>query len=159
MREILAVRGRGRRRLASVTLAMAIGTALLPAAGAHASSLITTTCRSDPVVYLSNGKSLTLVANISTALSNVSKVTYTVKVPSGVTVKNITYDQGMTAKEYVTVGSTNSANTYTTTYLVSASVNVSVTGTETLLSSTGSTLATGSYNSVTNKSFSITVIG
>jgi hypothetical protein len=159
MREIVLARGAVGRGLASLALAVGIGTAMLPAVGAHAGSLIISTCRADPVVYLSNGKSLTLVANVSTALTNVSKISYTVKIPSNVTVKSIVYDQGMTTKEYVTASATNSANTYSTTYLVTATVGVSVTGTETLLSSTGSTLVKATGTGLTNKSFSITVVG
>lgn len=49
-------------------------------------------CRTDPVVTLSNGYTVTLWANISTDISHVTSVNYTLHVPRGVSIKTISYD-------------------------------------------------------------------
>lgn len=40
-------------------------------------------CRSDPVIYLSDGTALDLSADIGTSVSNVTKIAYAVHVPAG----------------------------------------------------------------------------
>lgn len=43
-------------------------------------------CRSDPIVHLSNGQKLSLSVGIETRLQNVDEIHYTLHVPAGVTV-------------------------------------------------------------------------
>jgi hypothetical protein len=53
-----------------------------------------TTCRKDPIVSLSNGKTLLISEVISTAANNVTQVTYIVHAPKGTTITKITYTGG-----------------------------------------------------------------
>jgi hypothetical protein len=58
----------------------------------HSASAYISGCDTDPVVYLSDGTAITLVASINDQVSDVMTVNYTVHVPSGVSVTNISYD-------------------------------------------------------------------
>lgn len=46
-------------------------------------------CRSDPIVHLSNGQILSLSANIGTRLNDVEEVHYTLHLPADVTVEQV----------------------------------------------------------------------
>lgn len=107
-------------------------------------------CRSDPILALSNGKTLQVTASINDAQSDVSKVLYTVNLPAGVSVKKITYTTGWkTNVEQVQVNSTEPSNTYvTTTSVTTASGSYAFTATDNLMSGT-TTLATGSASGTT----------
>jgi|SRR5579884_655250 len=61
-------------------------------AGPLTSSASVGGCRTDPTVYLSNGYVVTLWADISTDVSNVTSVNYVLHVPTGVTVTSVAYD-------------------------------------------------------------------
>lgn len=53
-----------------------------------------TTCRSDPLVVLSDGTQLALTADIGTAEANVQRIAYTLHVPNGVSVRHVQFTQG-----------------------------------------------------------------
>jgi hypothetical protein len=74
--------------LGLVLMTGALGGPLL-AGGAHAQL---STCRTDPIVTLSNGVSITMWATMQTDISNVKSVTYVLHVPAGVTLKSVSYD-------------------------------------------------------------------
>jgi hypothetical protein len=68
----------------AVTLVALLGQAV----GASAQ---TVTCRTDPVVALSNGVSVTLYETITDTATDVTKITYALHVPVGVSIKSISY--------------------------------------------------------------------
>lgn len=70
-------------------VALAIGVGSLFAGRTHAAFTI---CRTDPTVYLSDGHTIQMYADISDALSDVKNVTYTLHVPYGVKANGISYD-------------------------------------------------------------------
>jgi hypothetical protein len=61
-------------------------------------------CRGDPIVWLSNGTKVTMIASIAADASQVKMVTYTLHAPRGTTVTNIVYTGGaLSGKERVIV--------------------------------------------------------
>jgi hypothetical protein len=61
-------------------------------------------CRADPLVWLSNGTTLTIAASITADASQVKLITYTVHAPRGLTVSQVVYTGGpLQDKERVNV--------------------------------------------------------
>lgn len=61
-------------------------------------------CRGDPIVWLSDGTKLTMIANIAADPSQVTMITYTVHAPRGLSVTQVVYTGGVLAgKERVVV--------------------------------------------------------
>jgi hypothetical protein len=61
-------------------------------------------CRGDPIVWLSNGTKLTMIASIAADASQVTMITYTVHAPRGLSVNQVVYTGGVLAgKERVVV--------------------------------------------------------
>src|SRR4051794_12296378 len=52
-------------------------------------------CRSDPIVWLSNGAKVTMVASSTASASTVKLITYTVHVPRGVRMTKVVYTGGV----------------------------------------------------------------
>lgn len=52
-----------------------------------------TVCRTDPIVTLSNGQSITLWDNISADPSTITGVSYTLHIPTNLSVVSVSYDQ------------------------------------------------------------------
>jgi hypothetical protein len=76
-------------------------------------------CRTDPIVQLSNGKTVKVLASISDLAADVQNVAYTVHIPAGVSLVHSTYTGGTFAgKESLTVFADAAAATYTTTTTV-----------------------------------------
>jgi hypothetical protein len=123
---------------------------------AHVSS-----CRTDPIVKLSNGESVNLSASIYDTATNVSKVTYTLYIPAGVAVTGETFTgNAFTGKEALVVYATNPAGSYTSNYVVSdANSSINVTGTTSLTSARGKALATSSVTGLTNQTITVAVSG
>ncbi|GEM_PF-6717342 len=79
----------GRRTLLTfVALAGGLSATLLTTGSAYG----VTGCRGDPLVTLSNGISVRLVAQIGTATSSVNAVNFTLHIPKGTTVASVQYD-------------------------------------------------------------------
>jgi hypothetical protein len=57
-------------------------------------------CRSDPLVTLSNGYQVRLVAQINDSASNISTVGYKLHIPKGLTVTAVQYDNGPLAESF-----------------------------------------------------------
>lgn len=57
----------------------------------------TVTCRTDPMVTLSNGVTVTLYEDISDSATDVTKITYALHVPVGVTATSISYSGAVSA--------------------------------------------------------------
>lgn len=92
------------------------------------------TCRTDPTVYLSDGATIVMYADINTDIANVSGVTYELHVPVGVQATGMQYDQ-YGSLETVTIIDDQPANTYqdgttvNTTNGVTFTTNASMSGT------------------------------
>lgn len=88
-------------------------------------------CRTDPIIYLSNGTQFNMVINISDDSSDVNKVTYAVHGPSGTTVTKIVYTgNAFAGKEFFTYTAnekTGHFDTYTAVYTGAASMSVTAT--------------------------------
>ncbi len=122
-----------RRHTIFAALAIAGLAGLLLGTQAHAQ---VTACRKDPIIKFSNGKQLDVVATIGNAATDVSKVTYAVKIPTGVSVTSVIYTGGTSAGNgSVTVSATNAGGTYATaTRVTTVTTKSTVTVTATLLS-------------------------
>jgi hypothetical protein len=95
------------------------------AAGVHAQLA---TCRSDPLLTLSNGAQVTLYEDIYDAASDVTGVTYQLHVPVGVMVRSITYSGAISSKlQTITVTADENAgdyDAYTVVYTKTANISV-----------------------------------
>ncbi|MBI5030805.1 MAG: hypothetical protein HZB51_09780 [Chloroflexi bacterium] len=79
---------------------MALALALLVSLPSTASAAFSS-CRSDPIVYLSDGTVLVITVDIATSVTNVETVSYVVHGPKGVTLANVIHTPfpGFTGKE------------------------------------------------------------
>ena len=86
-------------------------------------------CRTDPILHLSNGKTLTLATEIGTSPENVKRIDYKVTLPRDVKVLSTEYPAGdpLVAKEFVTVHSTGKPGEYKTQVNVATKKRVDVT--------------------------------
>ncbi len=73
--------------------------AVLLAAPVSTASAALRTCRTDPIVMLSDGHKVSLSVTMATDPSNVSEITYTLHVPQGAAVTKIVYTGGAFAKK------------------------------------------------------------
>jgi len=91
-------------------------------------------CRADPLVFLSNGDTIKIVASMETPASNVKSINYVLHVPPGVSVTKVVYTGGPVAgKEALQVFGDAPANSYTTDTLVTTRTSgVQVTATTSL---------------------------
>jgi hypothetical protein len=116
------------RRL-RLDVALLISLLVLPAlfalpqrAWAHASG-----CRTDPVVSLSNGATVTLWSDISTSLDQVRAVRYELHVPNHVSVTGIAFPDGLDYLESVVVYSDQAVSSYSSATVVqTATSNIPV---------------------------------
>lgn len=69
---------------------------------AQSASAALRACRADPIVWLSNGESVQMTAQIATDANDVRRITYTLHVPEGIEVERIIYTGGaLSSKEEV----------------------------------------------------------
>jgi hypothetical protein len=110
----LAFRGRRAFVLASA-LAASLLLAPLSSLSAHAAL---TYCRTDPVVLLSNGKSVQMEADIADTASDVQHIDYVLRAPAGTTVVSIIYSGDLPANqesfEFISDGAPGNYDTGTT---------------------------------------------
>lgn len=105
-------------RAVSLLVALTVGL-LMSTFGASSARAEIGSCRSDPVVLLSNGVTLDLSAAIADTDSDVQQVSYALTIPAGTTVTSVTNTSGpLGPKETFQASSTNPANTYTTVTVV-----------------------------------------
>ncbi len=77
------------------------------------------TCRSDPIIFLSNGIKLQVGVTVETSLSDLVSIQYQVHVPANVTINRVIYTpQWAKNKESVTLIADQPANTYVILTLV-----------------------------------------
>jgi hypothetical protein len=100
-------------RLVALSLTAAVGFSMIGASSAFAAVGI---CRTDPSVSLSNGQNITMWDTIYTDPSQVVGIYYTLHVPTGVTVVNVSVDTP--TLEHVSVVADQRAKSYKTVTLV-----------------------------------------
>lgn len=131
------------------------------AIAAHPAFAHVAVCRRDPIIKLSNGKQINMVATYSADPASVSKVVYSLNVPVGVSITKITYT-GLTAgDEQVQFQAKQPAGSYSLSTTVTASrTSFAVSATDSLVSqSTGATLASGTAVGMNNKPVTINLKG
>src|SRR3954454_3604625 len=115
--------------LALASLALALS---LTSLGHSSAFALRGVCRADPVLVLSNSVTLTLYEDISDTVADVTKMTYDVHIPRGVTVKSISYPGDFPASiQTVTVTADQSAGNYdgyTVVYTKTANISVTAYG-------------------------------
>jgi hypothetical protein len=136
------------RGLVKPALALAALLALLvPTQGAWAAASV---CRSDPVVTLSNGVTVTMQEDIAADPSAVQSISYTLNAPRGTTITSITYYGPIPPEQQVvTLVSNQDATHYHSSTSVKASSN-SIKVTATLTVGSHSVSGTGNANSYVN---------
>jgi hypothetical protein len=109
----------------------------------------TTACRTDPVVTLSSGVTVTMAATIYDTQSDIQKVVYVLHAPSGVTVTGITWpNDSLSSRESVQYFADNTTGHYTTqTTVTTETKGVKVSATTQARTSTTSISATVSGTS------------
>lgn len=75
--------------------------AVLLAAPVSTASAALRTCRTDPIVMLSDGHKVSLSVTMATDAANVNEIRYNLRVPQGVTVTDVVYTGGSFAKKEV----------------------------------------------------------
>lgn len=121
----------GRLILGGIALAGALLTGPLAPQKAGAAISI---CRRDPIVRLSDGTAVTLTAVIRDDPADISKITYTLHAPAGVSVSGVVYTGGpLNQVESLNVVADNAPNTYDSDTLVSTgNSGIAVTATTTV---------------------------
>ena len=120
-----------RHTLAAMSLLAAVGLAsLCPVSSAHA---MLGTCRTDPVLTLSNGVTLRIVDDIGADISTIKSITHFVHLPVGVSILSVVYDDNVSYKEGLSVSNDQLAGSYSSASIVGLSAKgiVAVTTTAT----------------------------
>jgi hypothetical protein len=108
-------------------------------------------CRTDPIVWLSDGHKVTLSANISADLSMVQQVAYTLHAPAGLTVTSIVHTAGgLGTKEVFYFYADQPAKHYTTNTVVRSSARVAVTANTSITVQGGGNVGSASATGTTN---------
>ena len=128
---------------------------LLTAPGAQAAASV---CRTDPIVWLSDGHKVTLSANISTELSKVHQITYTLHAPAGLTVTSIVHTAGgLGTKEVFYFYGDQPAQHYTTETVVRTGGNAAVTANTAITVQAGGAVGSDSASGTANVSIGTNV--
>lgn len=145
-------------RLAAIALMLSAAGAL-SLGGPRPASALLSTCRSDPVVTLSNGAQIDLQAGIQDSTSDVKGVLYTVHVPAGTWVVAVVNTDGLLGLvENVRVYADNPPATYSSTTLVSTSAtHVGVTATTSVVSVLGLALGIRSATGTSGQPLSVQI--
>jgi hypothetical protein len=122
--------------------------ALLSAPGAQAGASV---CRTDPIVWLSDGHKVTLSANIGTDLSKVHQVTYTLHAPAGLTVTSIVHTAGgLGTKEVFNFYADQPGRRYTTGTVVRTGGNTAITANTAITVQGGGAVGSASASGTAN---------
>jgi len=123
----------------------------------HGASAAISYCRTDPIVYLSNGMKLDLTAQFSARASDLRGISYTIHTPAGVSVDKVVYTRGALGHlESLNVVADNQTPTYDTSTVVSTSTpGDSADATTRLLDQTTSAQDSGEAVGQTNQSLRV----
>ena len=120
--------------LGAAILSASVLAGSLVAPAAHAGY---STCASEPVAILSNGYAIDVTASINTDASDVRNVSYTLNIPSGVSLVSWTDTAAVGPKDTYSVNANNSAGNYTVgVTAVTGTPNLSVKASTTLVNAT-----------------------
>ncbi len=145
-----------RGALIAVVLLMALGVIVATPGGVQAAY---TSCRGDPVVFLSNGAQVKMTALILTDAKNVEQVVYTVHAPRGTRVTGIIYTGGALAgKEVVKFYPDQGLNAYAVETIVHTGPNPATVSAATRIANASRTV-TGYSGQVLAVSFDETIRG
>ena len=135
--------------LALATVAVGVSPLKLPLAHAQLSG-----CSTDPVLVLSNGTTIDVLASIDTSSDSVQKVTFTVHAPAGTSL--VTYTPGVLGpKEVVQFKADQRSGQYTTTTVAdTVTGGVAVTASTKAIAADGAT-AVASVSGVSNQPLSV----
>jgi uncharacterized NAD-dependent epimerase/dehydratase family protein len=150
-----ARRGRQLLRGAAILSATVLACSLV-APDVHAT---TGSCRSEPVVVLSNGYAIDMNATVSDDASDVQSVNYTVKVPSGVSVVSHVDDAILGVKDTYSVDSSNNAGNYTVGVSVNTGTKSSVSATADLVNALHAHVSSNSASGTSNQQLWMSVSG
>jgi hypothetical protein len=115
-------------------------------------------CRTDPIVWLCDGHKVTLSANISTELSQVRQVTYTLHALAGLTVTSIVHTAGgLGTKEVFYFYADQPAQHYTTETVVRTGGTTAVTANTAITVQAGGAVGSDSANGTANVPIGTTV--
>lgn len=125
------------RHLGRILPCAVLGAALAAGFAPHSASAEIDICRTDPVLALSNGTTLTLQSMIKTSPANVRRVVYNVAIPAGLR-WTVSYPGGSdSVKEVVNVVAASPTGRYFTSTKVVTHGRVSVTDTASVSSASG----------------------
>lgn len=132
----------GARSVRRIFFALLLGLVLLSLPSQ--SYAATSSCRGDPIIYLSNGAKIQLMISVNIDAASVTDVTYTVHIPAGVTVTSINMAQTATttilaSKEHINTIADLAAKQYKTSTVVTTTKPASVTVTGIFTPSSGAT--------------------
>jgi hypothetical protein len=122
-----------RRRHAVLGIMVMLGLLISIFPGAAAARVVS--CKKDPIIYLSNGKTVKIVETIYTSADKVAEIVYTVRVPVGVKPTKIVFTGGasVSANEKILVFDDQQPTRYSTTVHVTTTHDgVSVIGQTTI---------------------------
>lgn len=113
---------RSLRVLAGATV-LALGLVAAPLLGGGARADIVLDRGVDPVVFLSNGQTVTMTVHVQTVPRNVESIVYTLDIPAGTAATKIVYPKSgpYRSKESVYISADDSANTYDSSVTVTTS--------------------------------------
>ncbi len=115
-------------------------------------------CRTDPVIVMSDGTGLDITATINTTVSNVASVAYTVDTPRGLSVEQVAYTGGsLSKKEKLIVYADQNPGVYITTTYVTTSSTATMTTTSTLVQVSSTVITSKSISGHTAQNLTITL--
>lgn len=128
----------------------------LVAPGAQAG---TGACTSEPIAILSNGYALDVTANISDDAGDVQQVSYTLNIPSGVSLVSWTDTAALGPKDSYSVNANNSAGNYTVGVSANTGTKVNVSASTDLVNVTKVHVAANSASGHSNQQLWMHVSG
>lgn len=150
-----ARRGRHLLRGTAILSATVLACSLV-APDAHAG---TGACTSEPVAVLSNGYAIDMQATVQDSASDVQNVSYTLKVPSGVSLVSWTDTATLGPKDTYSVNSTNNAGNYSAGVSVNTGTKSSVSASADLVAAKKSTVSSNSASGQSNQQLWMSLSG
>jgi hypothetical protein len=125
------VRSRRLWLAASLSLTLVVGALMPRSAAAYVGG-----CRTDPILYLSNGAQVTITSTIGDDPSDIRQVLYVVHAPAGTTLLSVADPTGtLNASEVVAFSADNAPDTYDTGTMVTTFIPGRTVSTTTSVSS------------------------
>ena len=116
-------------------------------------------CASEPVALLSNGYTIDVTASINTDASDVRNVSYTLNIPSGVSLVGWADTATLGPKDTYSVNANNNAGNYTVGVSAKTGTQASVTASTTLVNATKAHVSNNSASGHNNQQLWMSVSG